>query len=460
MNKLLFILMMAAGLLCQCASPEDWSDPKDSVPPGEVSNVLVEPTNGGAMITYTLPGDADLMGAKVEYSLADDGKLISRYASAGSDTIELEGYGDTLQHTAMLYALDRSGNLSAGKPLVIKPKTPPVELVRRTLNAVPAFGGVRLTWDNPAKKEMAVSLYTLDSTGYTVLYDTYFSNDQTGMVTFRPFESEEQQFRVELHDRWNNYASLLDTTLTPLFEISLPGRVNSSQYIWTQYGDADNTNWYRGDIRNLMGGDATFSGKAFKLVHNGIRVAEGASDDTYWYPGYGMTLSLYLPELPNISVPFPLYFTIDMGRKAIYSRMNFLSRNRSPNYSACLPIDFEIWATNDPKPISEIGGGDKLANLQYWTSWADVNGTDGWKNDWVKIGDCHLRLSSGESKYNASMALSAEDIANYLNNGFDFDMDPNISEGYRYLRWVIHETNTNAIYPMIDEIRFWGAYTE
>jgi hypothetical protein len=422
---------MAAGLLCQCAQPEDWSDPKDSVPPGEISNVLVEPTSGGARITYTLPGDADLMGAKVEYSLVDGDKPMSRYASAGSDTIELEGYGDTLQHAAILYAVDRSGNLSAGKPIVIKPKTPPVELMRRSLRANTTFGGVRLAWDNPDKKEMAVSLYTPDSTGYMVLYDTYFSSDQDGTVTFRPFESEEQQFRIELHDRWNNYAPPLDTTLTPLFEQPLPGRVNSSQYIWTQYGEADGYLWYRGDI---------WQSGSFQYIHDGI-TSEWSS------PGFAQTLTDFLQELSG-PIPFPLYYTIDMGRKAVYSRVNYLSRNRTPNYSAPLPTNFEIWATNNPKSVSEIGGGDKTANLQYWTSWQEINGRDEWRNDWVKIVDCRVVVSSGTSKYTTGMALSAEDIDKYLNLGYDFDMDPSVTESYRYLRWVIYETNTDQNYIM------------
>jgi len=103
--------------------------------------------------------------------------------------------------------------------------------------------------------------------------------------------------------------------------------------------------------------------------------------------------------------------------------MNFLPRNRTPNYSGSLPTDFEIWATNDPKPISEIGGGDKVANLRYWTSWEVINGTEEWKNDWVKIGDCHLRVASGASKYTANMALTAEDIDKYLNIGYEYGPD-------------------------------------
>jgi len=242
--------------------------------------------------------------AKVEYSLVDDGELMSRYASAGSDTIELEGYGDILQHAAMLYAVDKSGNLSVGKPLVIKPKTPPVELMRRSLQAFTAFGGVRLTWDNPDKKEMAVSLYTLDSTGYMVLYDTYFSNDQDGTFTFRPFDAEEQQFRIELHDRWNNYALPLDTAITPLFERSLPGRISSTQFIWSVYGEADGSYRYRGDLDNYAPGHSENDGYAFKLVHNGVRVSEGGSYN-WWWPGAWARVSNYLSDQPDDLIPFP-----------------------------------------------------------------------------------------------------------------------------------------------------------
>jgi hypothetical protein len=244
--------------------------------------------------------------------------------------------------------------------------------------------------------------------------------------------------------------------LIPLFEQSLPGRVNSSQYIWTQYGDADGTYWYRGDFHNDIRQSVVVN-RTFKIVHNGIRVSEGG--EATWHPGYGITLKDYVPELSG-ALPYPLYFTIDMGRKAIYSRMKFLTSSRNPHYSAPMPCHFEIWATNDPKPISDIGDGSKAANLRYWTSWTEANGTDEWKNDWVKIAECHVVLSSGASKYTAGMPLSAEDIDKYLNLGWDFDMDPTISEGYRYLRWVTYETNTGQKEFHMDEIWFWGAYVE
>jgi hypothetical protein len=58
------------------------------------------------------------------------------------------------------------------------------------------------------------------------------------------------------------------------------------------------------------------------------------------------------------------------------------------------------------------------------------------------------------------MALSETDIANYITNGFDFDINEGVTEGFRYLRWVINDTNTGQKCLQITEISFWGSYTD
>jgi hypothetical protein len=147
-----------------------------------------------------------------------------------------------------------------------------------------------------------------------------------------------------------------------------------------------------------------------------------------------------------------------MGRKSVLSRFNFTNRLLNLTYSAVIPVDFEIWGTNDPKPITQ---GDRLGNLSYWTSWSEAGGTDAWKNDWVKLANCKLVLSSGESKYRAGMALSADDMERYTTErGWDFDMDEGLLKPFRYVRFVIKDTNTSTKMFRIVEIRFWGAYAD
>src|SRR5690606_569905 len=108
-----------------------------------------------------------------------------------------------------------------------------------------------------------VSLHKADAvTGEMMLYDTYFSNAIDGETVFRGLDPEEAKFRVEMHDRWNNYAQVQDTTLTPLVEVLLPGQVDGIP-VWSQYGVEDGTYW---DM-----GDATFS-NSFSILSNGIHV--------------------------------------------------------------------------------------------------------------------------------------------------------------------------------------------
>jgi hypothetical protein len=449
-----------------CTQPTDWHDPTDNVPPGQVTNVQVLNQPGGAQITYTLPADPDVMGAKVVYSLTADGKSMERFAT--TDTIVLEGYGDTNEHSIMVYAIDKSGNLSVGTPETIRPLTPPVIQTRQSLDVSATFGGVLVKWDNPMQKSMAVSLYLQDSiTNEMKLYDTYFFDSSNGSTAFRNLPFKEQQFRVELHDRWDNYAAPLDTTLTPLFEIPLPGRTTTLPvtYIWKQYGtDAnafDDVYLNMGDIRNDLRSSGS-NRRTFGHLHNGAGRYEPSSDGAWWQPGGTYTLADYLPGAATTALPMPLYFTIDMGPKAFYSRMNLLSRPRTPNYSADIPSEFEIWGSNYIKSPSEIGDGGRIDNLKYWTSWEAVQGTDAWKNDgWVKLGHFRIVTTSGVSKYTAGMPLSDEDVDKYRVRGYDFDMDPETTnQAFKYLRFVLLEINTGSKLLTVDELSFWGSYAE
>jgi hypothetical protein len=444
-----------------CTQPTDWHDAIDNVPPGPVTNVKVLNQPGGAQITYTLPADPDVMGAKVVYSLTTDGEPMERYTS--KNTIELEGYGDTNEYPITVYAIDKSGNVSAGTPATISPLTPPVFQIRQSLDIRATFGGVLVKWDNPMRKNMAVSLYVQDSVSNEMaLYDTYFFDSANGSTAFRNLPFKKQQFRVELHDRWNNYAAPLDTTLTPLFEMLLPGRTLTT-YIWKQYGCDANTleDVYlnMGDLHSDLHPGSITSDRVFAIVHNGNRVSSGSQN--FWNPGLGYSLADYLPGTTNV-LSMPFYFTIDMGPKGYYSRMNLLPRNRNPDYSAAMPSEFEIWGSNYIKPVAEIGDGGRIDNLKYWTSWEAVGGTDAWKNDgWVKLGHFRIVTTSGESKYTAGMPLSAEDLEKYKTIGYDFDMDPETTgSAYKYLRWVVLEVNTGQRELQIDELRFWGSYAE
>jgi hypothetical protein len=454
-RRCLVLAGLMVVLFCSCDKVKDWHDATDSVPPGPVKNIQVENLNGGAKITYTLPDDKDLMGVKAVYILSNDNIKREVYASAHTDTITLEGYGDTGEHTVELFAVDNSGNLSPGTETVIKPLTPPIEVIRQTLKIQEVFGGVYVFWENELEKDIAISLYIADSTGYYNLFDTYFSNRKEDGMPFRTIPSTLQKFKVEIRDRWNNYAQDLEAELTPLFEQQLLGYIEG-QNIFNRYGEIDNTWSYRGDMGAYAGN--------FNLLW----------DTKGWGGSYLQALSLrrfYYANEPASSmesVPYPMYVTIDMGRKVSLSRIEVFIRNRSPVGSAPIMSVFELWGTNNPKPVNEIGSGSKEDNLQYWTSWEEVNGTDAWMNDWEKIGTGNYVLPSGITKTYGwpTSTLSTED-QEFITKGINFDMDfETANKSFRYIRFYITETSSGettdvssaAQQLQLSEISFFGTY--
>ncbi|MDR0700788.1 MAG: DUF4959 domain-containing protein [Tannerella sp.] len=438
-----FLIILPAMFLLSCEQVKDWSDPTDSDAPGPVTNPKVENLNGGAQITYVSPADDDLLGVKAVYSL-DDGKVRESFASASRDTITLEGYGTTGQYTVTLYALDKSGNESEPVSVTIEPMKPPVDLLRQSLNVQQAFSGVFLSWENIFGKEMAITLYAADSTGFLEYFDTYYTNAISGSTSFRGFDNTEREFRIEIRDRWNNYAIPFDTVITPLKEVNIFGRENG-MVIWEMYGMSNEMYKYMGNIPCPSSNWERFTdgvgyGAYYQLVNW----------STHYFTGVDQVLFM------------PYYITIDMKKPASYSRFKWWQGSRSPIGSATIPIVFSLWGTNDPKPVDLAAG--QIANLQYWTEWGTVagtvvvNGTGEWMNDWEKLGEYRLAYPSGMTKYVAGQVTAEDQI--FIQEGFEFDIDPAMtSKPFRYLRFRVEETNSNEQW-MLSELQFFGNFIE
>jgi hypothetical protein len=444
--------MLIPSFLWNCTEVKDWSDPKDDVPPGAVTIVGVDNINGGAVIRYALPADPDLLGAKAVYSFAESEETMEVFST--TDSIVLEGYADTLEHTVLLYAVDKSGNLSQSTPAIIHPKTPPVEIVRKTLTLYAVFGGVRAVWENPLKKPIAISLYTVDSIGNRELYERHYSSIEQGGYTFRELPDTEQSFQLEVRDRWEHFAAPLDTVLTPLTETEILGKVDNV-LVWKLYDEPNAV--YRGDILNSNAAN-TASRNNLAILCDGITWSDASGG--YWYYRYYQE-KYYIPSLPASNVYlYPCYFTIDMGVPAKYSRFAYWSRPRNPVYSAWVWYELELWGTNSaPKNYSEIGDGSREDNLKYWTEWSVAEGTDAWKNDWKKLADCEIIFPSGTPNTSTGVT-SAEDVA-FVQGGFHFDVDPDMTgKPFRYLRFVLKKQNIPEPYIQWCELSFWGSYAE
>ena len=444
-------IVLLAAFVWSCENVKQYTDLKDNIPPGKITVTGIENLHGGAMITYALPPDQDLLGVKAIYTLREDGQEYEVYSSAHRDTILLAGFPDTQEHRVHLYAIDQSRNLSEPVAVVVKPLTPPVELVRRSLQVQETFNGVYCSWDNLLNENIAVSLYGA-SDGEMVLADTYFSSASHSGYSFRGFPDEERAFRIEIRDRWMNYSIPLDTVLTPLFEQQIWGQDPVTGTIWwTLWGMANGECLSRGE--SSIGVDAIFY-----YLYDGETWADNPG---FWSSGPNPVLSTYLPGANNDMVR-PGYYTIDMGRPAVYSRFKKHPRTRNGTGWGTAPYfyEFELWGTNNPKPLIPeiILPADREANLQYWTSWSAVGGTDAWKNDWVKLGEYTVVPPSGVSTYDGVSTLSPADQA-FFSAGLDFEIDPDKTNvPCRYLRFVCKSCNWSSTQfsDQLAEILFFG----
>jgi hypothetical protein len=448
---LCFLIVLPAIFLLSCEEVKDWHDPTDSVPPGILSNVTVKNISGGAWIYYSLPSDNDLLGVRAEYAFEEGEELRNVFSSAFNDSILIEGYISTNEHPVNLYVIDKSRNESEPVPATIKPLTPPVELVRQSIKLYTTYGGIYSEWENKSGNDMAIYVYLKDSIGDFILHDVYYTKAIDGKYSFRNMKDIEQDIRIEIRDKWEHYATPFDTVMTPLREEEIYGRDPVTGInIWQWYGYDDRTCLYRGDQSALAQ-----VGVDFWRIYDGILF-----QNSTWWSAVGSDLSYFTPDRQGILWPY--YFTIDMGRKASYSRLKYWMRARSPYYSAAAIASFEIWGTNEPKALNSIGNGSQADNLKYWTQWPELGGTDEWKNDWVKIADCILQFPSGANPYITTPVLTQED-RDLIAAGFGFETDPvHASEPFRYLRFVIRATNgfPNVAFHQITELKFWGAYAE
>ena len=187
--------------------------------------------------------------------------------------------------------------------------------------------------------------------------------------------------------------------------------------------------------------------------------------NTYYRCG-NHDLNAYIPGAAVINTFWPKYITYDMGRKAVYSSMKFLSRQRDPTFSAGFPVVFDIWGANEIKAVEEVEDpngiypkGSRQANQAYWSSWEYTNGTDAWKNDWVKLATCIILTDAGENVYYENMPLSSEDIAKYK-EGYEFEFDLGVTDAFRYLRYEMHKTNGGNSFITISGFKYWGAYKD
>jgi len=301
---------------------------EDSPVPEQVSNIQTLSTPGGAIITYTLPLDPNLFYVKAVYE-TQLGVVRETKSSFHTDTIIVEGYGDTMEHEVKLYSVGKNERMSEPVVFSIQPLPPAVQSVFSSLSLDPTFGGVKISFQNPEQANLAIEVIadtTLQNTWTSVI--KYYTKSIGGAFSVRGYESIEKKFGVLLRDRWNNKSDTLVKLLTPWYEEQIPRTAISIHKL-------------PGDAPGQPGLEPE-------------KLFDGRIDG---YNGYGTYRTGTMPQ----------WITINLGQKVIVSRIRAHQHSGAHCYQDGAVKSFELWGSNQP----DTDGG--------WNQWTLLGRFESWK---------------------------------------------------------------------------------
>src|SRR5690606_35032181 len=100
--------------------------------PKQVTDIRVLNTPGGAEISYNHPKDKQLLYVQAEVE-SSQGKIRTAKSSFYTNSVHIEGLPDTTEYQVKLYSVGKNNKFSEPIVVTIKPETPPVQAVYRSL---------------------------------------------------------------------------------------------------------------------------------------------------------------------------------------------------------------------------------------------------------------------------------------------------------------------------------------
>lgn len=302
--------------------------------PGMVADVEVKNIAGGAIISYQLPDNSDIMYVKARYLVGKNRKMESR-ASVYCNQLTVAGFGDMNKHEVELVCVDRMENEGSPTKTIVNPLKPAVISTYESLDVQPTFGGIYVNFKNLERASLSIHVITTDSLNQS--YEAYvqYTQAKEGPFYVHGFDAEDRIFDIYVMDRWGNTSDTLHTMQTPFKESLLNKKLFNTYFLPNDVA----CNAWGGNLANAWNDD--FTPTAY--VHS------AGGDDT-----------------------FPMWFTFDIGGVAKLSRYKFY------------PLNMKEHAFN-------------RGNLKKWEIWgrADTPSADGSWEGWTKLMECESHKPSG-----------------------------------------------------------------
>jgi hypothetical protein len=327
MKKILYFIATFMAAICWygCQKERNTYIDNNAPAPAQVSDIKVVATPGGAVITYKVPIDPNLLYTKAVYEI-QPGIFREAKSSYYRDTLELVGFGDTSNHEVKIFSVGKNDKESEPLFVSVTPLTPPVQSAFGTLNLYAAFGGVSVSFQNNLQANLAIVVIA-DTTGLNTWapVNTFYTKALKGSFSARGYDTTEMKFAVFLRDRWNNRSDTLKKMLKPLYEQLIP--------------------------KNTI--------KGIALPTDALLLASGNNIDKLFDGITNSSGNIYATHQTNT---LPEWFTFDFGNKVMISRFKEFQR-ANYSYNGAVPEIFEIWGSNAPNPNGSWDGWQLLGTF-------------------------------------------------------------------------------------------------
>lgn len=384
------ILLLLISMVISCES----EDKKDTTPPGELTITSTEATYGGAIISYTLPNDDDILYVRADYTNGK-GAAVFRTVSKHVNQIEVSGFVIEDDVTVSLTVVDENQNKSKAVEHEIRPLRSFIYLVQETIEIVPDLGGVQVSWENIEEKTVFIYLHIAD--GDEEETRILSSSNASENIFVRGLEAKELGFSTKVEDFDGNITSLIDEGyFTPLFE----EKINKDT--WTL-------------VSNLSIDGNAYEGATVNFWDDVVDTFETNSDNSYFIINRNDNGGI---------LQWPLDIVIDLNKKVKINR-------------------FKIWQ----RAFWYNGPGDQpyyyqSENLRSFDLFVSMD-----KSEWALLGSFQIEEPTNGD---ISQALLDEAAA-----GHNFNLNE-ISPEFRYLKFSITSNFGSDSFCHGSEISLFG----
>ena len=401
MKKIFYYMLLLGGTSSIIGCTEETHTPieMNAGPIDAVSNVNIEPTAGGANISYTLPNSKSLLYVLAEITFPD-GKIKEYVSSQYTTTIEVLGLPKETTYNLKLYAVNKSNERSAPIVTSFTCLKPPYIKAFESLRMSADFGGVNLKWfENLTEAKLGVVLMHNDSLGDFVQYGSEYSTRINLSHSFRGMNIEENRFGAFIKDRFGNVSDTIYANLTPLYESLIP------KALFKEYT-------LPGDAVQYPASEATVG---FRYIW----------DDVY-STNYASPYMNYRSFTSNDTRQFPLHITLDLGAPYLLTRMRLNNYYQFQNRGV---KKYEVWGHASTPPA------------------------DGSWDGWIKLGE-HEQFKPSGNTFGPSNVTEAD--KRYWEAGDMVNMASDVGP-IRYIRFKALSNWSGTLNFNLMELTFWGS---